>query len=157
MIRIFDIEIDPKRFAEEHFVFTCKCRKDFFELPQVDGMIGPIFETISTEIGCPIKAMATDPEKPDHLHLFIGRPKTMTEAKLAQRFKGASSRELRKKIPLLKGMERKAFWGRRYWSEPVGHLDAAKLIKYMQNQGHKKREAEPLKIAAKPVPQRRLL
>jgi REP-associated tyrosine transposase len=117
--------------VKSHFVFAPKYRKPLFEDPKIKGMCKAIFESICQSQGWIILAFEI---VHDHLHLFIARPRSVSESTIAQRLKGASSRELRRMFPYLKGVEFRHFWARRYFVEGAGNADQATIKRYIANQ-----------------------
>ena len=145
---------------ENHFVFCPKYRKPIFQDQKVRQQCEAIFRFIAERRGWQIKALSI---MPDHLHLLLARPRTISEAQVAQQLKGASSRELRKNFPYLKGVSTYAFWARNYHVDSVGLSNDETIQHYIERQErawlreHGKPafvQAQPVKI--KPVPQRRL-
>ena len=70
---------------------------------------------------------------PDHVHVFVAGWKNHSIAYLAQRFKGATSRVLRRDFwprvrPLLWGDK---FWSGGYFAETVGRITTKKMKHYI--------------------------
>ena len=87
-----------------------------------------------------IIALATDDARPDHVHLLIQLPPSMSIAKAVQLLKWYSSLYSRRDIPELKATHsRKALWQKRYYSTTVG-IDHPKVQKYIEMQNKQTKE-----------------
>jgi putative transposase len=72
---------------------------------------------------------------PDHVHLLIQCPTTVSLAKVAMRLKGGSSRILRKEFPELEEfLWGDSFWQDGYFAETVGRMDESAMRHYLKNQ-----------------------
>ena len=71
---------------------------------------------------------------PDHVHLFVSHCKDYCVPQMAQRFKGVSSRRIRKELwENVKGkLWGDSFWADCYFAETVGVRDYAAIKKYIQ-------------------------
>ncbi len=76
---------------------------------------------------------------PDHVHLFLGNCRKYSVPQVSQYFKGASSRELRKKY-----MDRvkiklysDSFWSDGYFYESVGRVTSESVEYYIKRQQSK--------------------
>ena len=111
-----------------HFVFTPKFRR-----PVLTGPVARHFDQIAREVcaelHCEIIALAI---QPDHVHLLVQMPPTLTASQLAQSCKGRSSRLLRQAHPHLLALP--ALWGHRYFVRSVGGGRRA-VQKYIDAQG----------------------
>lgn len=73
---------------------------------------------------------------PDHVHMLLSCPTTMSPSQIMQNLKGRSSRLLQEEFPRLK----KRYWGQHMWARgyfcgTVGEVDQATIAKYIENQG----------------------
>ena len=68
---------------------------------------------------------------PDHVHLFLSIPVTQSISKVVGQLKGYSSFFVRDNLDL---RNHKAFWGRSYFCESVGHISEQTIVTYIQNQ-----------------------
>ena len=73
---------------------------------------------------------------PDHVHMLLSCPTTMSPSQIMQNLKGRSSRLLQEEFPVLK----KRYWGQHMWARgyfcgTVGEVDQATIAKYIENQG----------------------
>lgn len=114
-----------------HFVFCPKFRRPLFADRRIKAETRAIIEGECRNRGWEIVAFEI---MPDHLHLFVRVPNTTSPACIAQTLKGISSHELRTHMHHLKGIERQAFWARRYFVESVGQADAKAVKRYIDNQ-----------------------
>ncbi len=80
------------------------------------------FEIISQEV------------MPDHVHLFVSAPPKYSPARIAQLFKGTTSRVLRLEFPELKRHINKAgtFWSPGYYIGTAGHVSSATIRRYIE-------------------------
>lgn len=116
---------------DNHYVFVTKYRKPLLEVEAVKMQCYGIFRSICETKGwneIAIKIMD------EHLHLLLGRPRTVTESYVAFQLKGASSRELRKNFKFLKGESKYAFWAPNFHVGSVGPNDLEHTEKYIENQ-----------------------
>ena len=78
---------------------------------------------------------------PDHVHMLLSCPTTMSPSQIMQNLKGRSSRLLQEEFPVLK----KRYWGQHMWARgyfcgTVGEVDQATIAKYIENQGKEENE-----------------
>ena len=72
---------------------------------------------------------------PDHLHLLISVPATMSVSTIVQYIKGKSSRKLQQEFEIL----RKKYWGQHLWARgyfavTVGNVNTEDVQKYIEEQ-----------------------
>ncbi len=72
---------------------------------------------------------------PDHVHLLVSVPPSLSISKLVQYIKGKSSRKLMMEFPNL----HKRYWGQHMWARgyfvvTVGNLNQQQVQKYIENQ-----------------------
>ena len=114
-----------KTFLYYYFMFTTKYRKGFM-VGAVAQDIQESVEAATQEYGMQIHAMTI---KPNHLHLVIEIPPTISVADTAQKLKGRSSHDVRSKHPELQ--EYRAFWGIHYYARTVGPKDLERAIEFV--------------------------
>ncbi len=111
-----------------HFVFCTKYR-----LPFLTGGIAQDIEHFirlkAEELKCEITAFST---QPDHVHLLVEMPHTISASKVAQAMKGRSSYEVRKRFLWLR--QCRAFWQVRFFCCSVGPRSHSRVRRYLQNQ-----------------------
>ena len=72
---------------------------------------------------------------PDHVHMLIQFPTTVSMAKVVMYLKGGSSRILRKEFPELEEfLWGDSFWQDGYFAETVGRMDESAMRHYLKNQ-----------------------
>ena len=71
---------------------------------------------------------------PDHVHLLLSIPRSTATSFVAMQLKGASSRELRKKLRWLHHAIKAHFWATGYFVEGVGNADLETVKRYIDNQ-----------------------
>lgn len=114
-----------------HIVFCPKYRRQILV-----GKIKVRLEEILNEVARENKwSIITKEIMPDHVHLFVladtrSRPETV-----AKRFKGRSSRYLRKEFPELLKMP--TLWTRSYFLSTAGNVSAETIKKYIEKQWDK--------------------
>ena len=77
-----------------HFQFTPKYRRDVFRDVIIKKACEESFLRIAVKYKMVVRALEFGP---DHVHLFLGNCKKYSVPQVAQYFKGASSRDLRKR------------------------------------------------------------
>lgn len=112
-----------------HYVFTPKYRRPCLT-GEVAFRLMEIIHQTCEELHVEVVALAI---QPDHLHLLISEPRSLSRARLVQMVKGRSSRYLRLEFPHLKEVSPKALWGRDYFVRSVGGGRKA-VAKYIQSQ-----------------------
>ena len=70
---------------------------------------------------------------PDHVHLFVSADPTEAPQRLANQFKGYTSRILRKEFAHLHS-RMPALWSRSYYVGSVGHVSVDAVKKYIEEQ-----------------------
>jgi putative transposase len=71
---------------------------------------------------------------PDHIHVVVSLPTTMSVSKALHLLKGTSSHEIFKKIPAFRQRyPRGAFWSPGKFYRTVGDADAETIIDYVRN------------------------
>jgi putative transposase len=70
---------------------------------------------------------------PDHVHLFISAPPTEAPHRLANQFKGFTSRLLRQKYPELRS-RLPSMWSRSYYVGTIGHVSEKTVKAYIEAQ-----------------------
>ncbi len=71
--------------------------------------------------------------KPDHLHLFVSAPPDLSPSKLANQFKGYSSRRLRQKYRHLVS-RMPSLWSRSFYAGSAGHVSDKTIARYIAAQ-----------------------
>lgn len=73
--------------------------------------------------------------QPDHVHLVIQLPPSISTAKAVQFLKGISSKIVRAELPEIKKfLWGSDFWADGYFSETVGYCSEENILNYVRNQ-----------------------
>lgn len=112
-----------------HLVWTPKYR-----LPVLTGDVADDLEALlrekAKELDVEVKHLAIEPE---HLHLFVSAPPELSPSKLANQFKGYSSRILRQKYRHLTS-RMPSLWSRSYYVGSAGHVSDKTIARYIATQ-----------------------
>jgi len=114
-----------------HLQFTPKYRKPIFEDKDVLAECEKQFKEIAARLNVQLVGMGLGP---DHAHIFVADWKNYSIAQLAQRFKGASSRAIRQKLPVrltVKGLYGDSMWSDGYMHRTVGAVTTETMKKYV--------------------------
>lgn len=112
-----------------HLVWCPKYRKPLL-VGAVAARLKELLETKAAEIGATIHALEI---MPDHVHLFVESDPTRAPAHITAQFKGFTSRILRQEFSHLRS-RLPALWSRSYYIGSVGHVSAATVQRYIENQ-----------------------
>ena len=85
------------------------------------------------ELGLEILAMEI---MPDHIHLFVSAPPTISPHQIMFRIKGYTSRILREEFPYLKKLP--SLWTRSYFVGSAGNVSSETIKRYIEEQRSKK-------------------
>ena len=86
---------------------------------------------------------------PDHIHVVIGIPSTMSVSKALHLLKGASSRELFKQKPnFRKRYPRGHFWSPGKFYRSIGDTDTETVIQYVRDQRLEQTSLDSLSMTA---------
>ena len=81
-----------------------------------------------------MEVLAVDVQ-PDHIHLFVSMPPTISIADAVKLFKGISARQLRLMFPQLRKRTRSdRLWSPSYYVGTAGHVSAETIKKYIEAQ-----------------------
>lgn len=112
-----------------HLVWCPKYRRKVL-VNDVAQRLESLLREKALEFGFQIHALEI---MPDHVHLFVEYGATYCVAEVANRFKGYTSRVLRKEFPALRS-KLPTLWSRSYYAGSVGHVSEATVRKYIENQ-----------------------
>lgn len=131
-----------------HFQFTPKYRRDVFRDVIIKKACEESFLRIAVKYNMVVRALEFGP---DHVHLFLGNCKKYSVPQVAQYFKGASSRELRKKyMDLVKiRLWGDSFWSDGYFYESVGRGTSESIEYYIKRQQGKHWADEDFEVRKK--------
>jgi REP-associated tyrosine transposase len=114
-----------------HMVWRPVYRRDVLQEP-VKTTLENVFHTIAQQHG--MQVLAVDVQ-PDHVHLCVSMPPTLSIANAVKRFKGISARQLRLMFPGLRKRTRSdRLWAPSYYVGTAGHVSAETIRKYIENQ-----------------------
>ena len=113
-----------------HVVWVTKYRRPVLN-SEVEIRLKEILKNIATEIKVEILEMEVGDM--NHVHLLVSLDPQFGVHKAVKRFKGASSRYLRKEFPQLKS-RLPTLWTNSYFVSTVGGAPLAKIKEYIQNQ-----------------------
>jgi putative transposase len=111
-----------------HFVWIPKRRKAVLVGP-IERALRRLLEEKAEELDCQIIALEV---MPDHVHLFINCPPTLSADQLMFRLKGSSSHALRKRFPEL--LKLPSLWTRSYFCSTAGNVSNATVERYIAEQ-----------------------
>jgi len=116
--------------ANMHLQFTPKYRKPIFEDEDIRMTCEQVFVGIAESMGISLAGVGFGP---DHAHLFVTGCKNYSAAELAQRFKGASSRVIRKNCwgKLSKWLYGDSMWSDGYFYRTVGAVSNESMRRYV--------------------------
>ena len=115
-----------------HLIWCPKYRRSVL-VDDIEIRIKELLNVKANDIGLSIKAMEV---MPDHVHLFVKCQPTDNPQWIVKNLKGYTSRMLRKEFPQLK-KRLPCLWTRSYYCETVGHISAASIKKYIEQQKNK--------------------
>ena len=113
-----------------HVVWVTKYRRPVLN-NAIESRLKAILKNIATEINVDI--LEIEVGDMNHVHLLISLDPQFGVHKAVKRFKGASSRYLRKEFPQLKS-RLPTLWTNSYFVSTVGGAPLAKIKEYIQNQ-----------------------
>lgn len=120
-----------------HFTFSPKYRRAVLN-PRIWATVDAAIRHICQLRNIEIIALATDEAKPDHVHLFVDLPNTLSPAEAIGAVKWYSSIVARRRHPELRQLVHSAhLWQRRYWNGTVGAQSKA-VLKYIERQSGEK-------------------
>jgi putative transposase len=114
-----------------HIVFCPKYRRSIL-VDSIKKRADEIMENVAMENGWKIIAKEI---MPDHVHLFVSADTRTRPEIVAKRFKGRTSRYLRKEFKELLKMP--TLWTRSYFISTAGNVSATVIKKYIEQQWDK--------------------
>jgi len=114
-----------------HIVWRPVYRRDVLQEP-VKTTLENLLHTIAHQNHMDVLAVDV---QPDHVHLFVSMPPTMSIAQSVKLFKGISARQLRLMYPQLRKRTRSdRLWAPSYYVGTAGHVSADTIKKYIEAQ-----------------------
>ncbi|MGH2611917.1 MAG: IS200/IS605 family transposase [Rhabdochlamydiaceae bacterium] len=111
-----------------HIVFSPKYRRQIL-VGAIKKRLEGIFKDVEKDNGWKILSLEV---MPDHVHLFISADPLTRPEIVVKRFKGRTSRYLRKEFPQLLKMP--TLWTRSYFLSTAGNVSSATIKKYIEQQ-----------------------
>jgi putative transposase len=72
--------------------------------------------------------------QPDHVHLFLSAPPSVSPSQIAHTLKGTTARKVFQHFPLVKKhLWGGAFWSRSYYVGSVGDMSVETVLKYIES------------------------
>ena len=96
----------------------------------IDGRLKSLISEIAEAHGMTIHALEV---MPGHVHVFVEAEPTMHPAEIANRFKGTTSRVLRREFPTLRS-RLPTLWSRSYFAATVGAVSEPTIRHYIEAQ-----------------------
>lgn len=113
-----------------HVVWVTKYRRTVLT-QEIESRLKEILKNIAIEIQ--VEILEIEVGDMNHVHLLISLDPQFGVHKVVKRFKGASSRYLRKEFPQLKS-RLPTLWTNSYFVSTVGGAPLAKIKQYIANQ-----------------------
>lgn len=114
-----------------HMVWRPVYRRDVLQEP-VKTTLESLLHTIAHQHR--MEVLAVDVQ-PDHVHLFVSMPPTISIADAVKLFKGISARQLRLMYPDLRKRTRSdRLWAPSYFVSTAGNASAETIRKYIESQ-----------------------
>ena len=121
-----------------HFVWKPKYSSDFLKYKLVNKVCAGSIKLVALQYNCKIYELQI---MPDHIHLFVELPPTMSVSKALQLFKGISSRILRRRFKFLTKIP--MIWSKGKFFRSVGNVSFETIQHYIaQSQGEWKFQNE---------------
>jgi len=111
-----------------HFVF-CPTRRRKVLTGTIEKEVRKLLSQKASELGCEILALEI---MPDHVHLFLNCPPTLSPSDAMFWLKGYSSRILREKYPTLRRMP--SMWTRSFFVSTAGNVSSQTIQRYIAEQ-----------------------
>jgi len=117
-----------------HVVLVPYKRFRMFRRSDIREQLEMILNSIADRHGFQIHALSVEE---DHVHIFLENRPSQSISQIIQYLKGASSRELRKVFPELKGYDENHLWSAGKCFRPIGEITPKKVEHYIkESQSH---------------------
>ena len=119
-----------------HMQFTPKYRKPMFRNRKIRALVKAALRYKASMLGVTIEALEFGP---DHVHIFLSNCRKFSVSKLAQHFKGFSSRIVRKHLPydVMYYNNGSSFWSDGFFYESIGRVTSDMVKFYIERQQKK--------------------
>lgn len=106
------------------------CTKYRYKLLHYDAetTLRQLLTEAASDLGVTIRMMET---MPDHVHLVMPAPPSLSIHRVVKELKGRSSYHLRKQYAYLRNYP--SLWTRSYFVETVGHISEKTVVHYIEN------------------------
>lgn len=121
-----------------HIVWCPKYRKPVLVGPVADRL-KELLEAKAAENGWSIEAMEL---MTDHVHVFVRCPPSASPSRIANQFKGFTSRTLRAEFPHLRS-RLPTLWSRSFFAATVGRVSEETIRRYIDEQTTKPIKGRP--------------
>lgn len=111
-----------------HLIFCPKRRRSVLTGP-VKKRLEEIIHEVASDIEAQVLALKV---MPDHVHVFVSALPQMAPNQVVSRFKGASSRILRREFPHL--LRLPSLWTRSYFCSSAGNVSSSTIRCYIETQ-----------------------
>jgi len=111
-----------------HFVW-CPRRRRKVLTGDVEKRLLELIREVAQKLDCDVLAVEI---MPDHVHLFLNGPPTLSPDQIMFRLKGYSSKVLREEFPYL--LKLPSMWTRSYFCSTAGNVSSATIQKYIAEQ-----------------------
>jgi putative transposase len=111
-----------------HLIWCPKRRKKVLG-GSIAARLEHLLREAAQEMGCEVIELAI---QPDHLHFFVSAMPDVAPNQLVARFKGRTSRILRKEFPVL--MRMPSLWTRSYFVSTAGNVSSEAVREYIAAQ-----------------------
>lgn len=111
-----------------HFVFCPRYRRKVL-VGDVEKRFKELTQQICKELDIEILAMEV---MPDHVHLFVNAPPTLSPSDIMAKIKGITSRHLRKEFKHLQHLQ--SLWTRSFFVSTAGHVSSETIKRYVESQ-----------------------
>jgi putative transposase len=122
-----------------HFIFACKYRHKLFkDNPQLAEEVKRLMHSIAIKSGFTINTMEVDPTTPDHIHILVDAPPTLSPKQIASRLKAQSTFHIWKtNEEYLKQFywKERTLWSDGYFVCTTGDASTETIRKYIERQG----------------------
>jgi putative transposase len=112
-----------------HFVWCPKYRRNVLT-GEIAGELRSLLYQKGQEMNAMIEALEI---MPDHVHLFVPSEPTEAPQRLANQFKGYTSRLLRQRFPQLRS-RLPGMWSRSYYAGTIGHVSEESVRRSIEAQ-----------------------
>ena len=111
-----------------HFIWCPRYRRRILR-GEVEARLRELIRQVSEGLGLDVIALEI---MPDHIHLFVNAPPTLSPHNIAARLKGVTSHHMRREFPEIARMP--SMWTRSYFVSTAGNVSAETVQRYIEAQ-----------------------